>query len=183
MHRSLFQSLSSWPLQTLPWLALALSSTALILTALYFQYAMGLEPCVQCIYQRTAMLAIALAAWLAVINPNHSLLRGIGFTGWLVGAAAGLSSAHHHVWLQTASNPLFASCSPYPDFPSWLPLHEWLPSFFAAGGLCSDNSWSFMGMFMSEWMRIIFAVYLLFALIFLTLHVKQQVTGRRIKAK
>lgn len=170
MKLTFIKQLSRWPEQRAPWLALALSSSALVFVALYFQYIMYLEPCVQCIYQRTAMLALAVFAWLGVIGYGKAPVRILALSGWLVAALAGLSSAHHHVWLQTASNPLFASCSPYPDFPSWLPLHEWIPSFFAAGGLCTDNSWSFLGLFMSEWMRIIFAFYAITAVLFIGLY-------------
>ncbi|MCC5855431.1 MAG: disulfide bond formation protein DsbB [Idiomarina sp.] len=157
--------LSRWPEYRFAWLILAASATSFVLIALYFQYVMYLEPCVQCIYQRTAMIGLALVAWIVAINPRAVALRVFGFAGWLTAAGAGLASAHHHVWLQTRANPLFVMCSPYPEFPDWLPLDVWMPSLFAAGGLCTDNTWSFMGLVMSEWMRIIFAIYLLVGIV------------------
>ncbi|WP_303013566.1 disulfide bond formation protein B, partial [Rodentibacter pneumotropicus] len=43
------------------WLLLAFSSLALELTALYFQYGMGLQPCVLCVYERLAMSGLFFA--------------------------------------------------------------------------------------------------------------------------
>ncbi|CUS48597.1 MAG: disulfide bond formation protein DsbB [Idiomarinaceae bacterium HL-53] len=158
-------SLAYWPHQRWPWLVLFATALGLLITALYMQHVQGLQPCVQCVYQRIAVLGIAVFAAVGALQPKRTLNRVVGLFGWLGSAAIGLYIANYHVWLQTAANPLFASCSPYPDFPSWMPLHEWIPFFFAAGGLCTDFSWQLLGMVMSEWMRIIFAVYLLAAVI------------------
>ena len=43
------------------WLSLAIIATAFELIALYFQHALGLTPCIMCIYQRTAMLGLVAA--------------------------------------------------------------------------------------------------------------------------
>lgn len=168
--------IAHWPRQRLPWIALAASATVLVLIALYFQYIMALQPCVQCIYQRTATIALALTAWVVAIAPHRWWLRALGFAGWLGSSWVGLYTANFHVWLQSASNPLFTTCSPYPDFPGWLPLHEWLPGLFAAGGLCTETSWQLLSLSMSEWMRIIFAVYLTLGVVVLALHL---IKGRR----
>ena len=46
-----------------------------------------------------------------------------------------------------------------PNFPSWAPLHEWLPRIFAATGDCGDIDWQFLDMSMPQWMIVIFAIY------------------------
>jgi len=167
MLSSLTHNLAQWPNKRWPWLLLASSATLLTLTALYFQYALGLEPCEQCIYQRTAVIAIALGAWITALAPKSLWFRCVGYISWCWAAIAGFSSAHYHVWVQTGINALFASCNLEPNFPSWLPLHEWLPSIFAVTGLCSDANWRFLDMAMSEWMRIIFAAYITLAAVVL----------------
>ena len=58
----LLNGLSSWAEQKSAWLVLFATSLALEFTALYFQHGMGLEPCIMCIYQRTAMWGIVLAS-------------------------------------------------------------------------------------------------------------------------
>lgn len=160
MLSSLTRALSNWPHKRWPWVLLATTATLLTLTALYFQHVLQLEPCEQCIYQRTAVIAIAIGAWAAAIAPHLFVLRLVGYISWGWAAIAGFASAHYHVWVQTGINALFASCNLEPNFPVWLPLHEWLPSVFAVTGLCSDANWQFLNMAMSEWMRLIFALYI-----------------------
>lgn len=164
-------SIAHWPTRRLPWLLLALSVSALLGYALYTQHGpQQLIPCVQCIYQRLIMMALALFAWLGVIAPTVLGLRVIALAGWLGSALAGVAVASYHVWLQQAANPLFHPCAPNPDFPSWLPLHEWVPGLFAAGGLCGDIDWSFIGLSMPRWLQLIFALYAILALLVITLH-------------
>ena len=160
MNHRHFLNLANLPALRWPWILLASTATVLTLTALYFQHSMGLDPCEQCIYQRTAVIALALGAWFTAINPQSVIFRLIGYSRWLGAAIAGFSSAHYHVWLQTGINAMFASCNLEPNFPSWLPLHELIPHIFAVTGLCSDANWSFLGLAMSQWMRIIFAIYI-----------------------
>lgn len=153
------QPIASWPEQRWPWILLASSASALVFTALMLQHVFGELPCEQCIYQRTAMIALAMTAWIASIRPQCLFFRLFGYLTWGASAFIGLTKANFHVWLQTGNNALFASCSFEPSFPAWLPLHDWLPSVFAVTGMCTDNSWSFVGWAMSEWMQAIFTFY------------------------
>lgn len=156
----MFHFLSQWSKQRSSWALLFLSALALELTALYFQHGMGLQPCIKCIYQRTAMFGILFAAIIPLLH-NSSLTRLVGYVIWGVSSVWGFLIAYEHVDILTAANPFFASCEPVPNFPSWLPLHEWLPAIFAAPGDCLENSWQFVGMGMAQWMMIIFGIYTL----------------------
>lgn len=158
---------ASLPFKRWPWLILALSATALLGYALYSQYGPAqLWPCVQCIYQRTAMVGIAVAAWLGVfLAPHFATARWIALITWLGSALAGAYSAYYHSWIQAAANPLFAPCQPHPDFPSWAPLHQWLPQIFDAGGMCGVIDWQWFGLSMPQWLFFIFSTYALIALI------------------
>ena len=120
------------------WLLLAFSAFIFELIALYFQYQMGLEPCIMCIYQRTAML---------------------GLLAWAVASIWGYLIARQHIDMQTTTDPFAFSCEFEPNFP--LPLHEWMPHFFAATGDCGNIDWQFAGLSMPAWMEIIFAVFTL----------------------
>ena len=142
----------------LAWLVLFLSSSLLLIIALYFQHVMDLQPCIKCIYQRTAVIGILFSAALPVFH-NVLLTRSIAFWGWGLAAILGGLIAHEHVDILYAANPFFVMCDIIPNFPSFMPLHEWLPAVFAAPGDCSENSWQFLGYGMAEWMRIIFAMY------------------------
>lgn len=160
------QALSTLPTQRWPWLLLLISTLGLEVAALYFQYALELRPCIMCIYQRTAVFGIMFAC-LPVVLVNTLLTRLIAYIGWGVGGIWGFFIALEHVDIQGASNSFFATCEIVPNFPSWLPLHEWLPNLFAATGDCGDINWSFMNLTMPQCMMVIFAIYSLIFLIVL----------------
>lgn len=151
------QWLCRWTEHKIFWALLALDTFALLATAMYFQYAQGLEPCVNCIYQRTAVLGIFISACLPLIF-NHSLTRLLAYLGWGYSAVHGWLIARHHVQLITDKS-FFSMCDFEPSFWFDLPLHDWLPLFFAAPGDCLDDSWRLWGNLMPEWMVISFAVY------------------------
>lgn len=163
-------SIARWPLQQLPWTLLFLGSTLLFVGALYFQYAMDLEPCVKCVYQRAAVAAIAVAAVIGGLGRNYWVTRWLGLLGWAYASFQGLLVAYDHWDLQTSKNAFFAVCENQPNFPAWLPLHEWLPGFFGATGLCGDIDWEFLGMGMPGWMTFIFAGFFIVAVLVSLLH-------------
>lgn len=145
--------------QKTPWFLLAASALSLFLSALYFQHVMDLLPCIKCIYQRTAVLGILIGAILPLIY-NTSATRFIAYAIWAYSAFEGLMSAQAHLDVIFAANPYLLVCDIVPNFPSFLPLHEWLPAVFAAPGDCADNSWQFLGLGMASWLEIIFSIYL-----------------------
>ncbi len=153
-----FSALSNWAEQKWSWGLLFASAFVLELIALYFQYAMDLKPCIMCIYQRTAVIGVILAALLPLLM-NNVFTRLIAFVGWGISAIWGLLIALEHVDLQNNSNPFFASCEIVPHFPTFMPLHTWLPKMFAATGDCGDIDWVFLDMSMPQWMIVIFAIY------------------------
>ena len=143
-----------------------MSSALLIVTALYFQHIMDLQPCIKCIYQRTAVVGILVSSLIPLLW-QHSVTRLLGFIGWGVASIWGFLIAHEHVDILFAANPFFVVCDIIPNFPTFMPLHEWFPAVFGATGDCSENSWQFLDMGMAQWMRIIFAMYALTWLIML----------------
>ena len=149
---------SAWAESKSAWLTLFMSSALLIVTALYFQHIMDLQPCIKCIYQRTAVFGILVSSLMPLIW-QHSITRLLGFIGWGVASIWGFLIAHEHVDMLFAANPFFVVCDIIPNFPAFMPLHEWLPAVFGATGDCSENSWQFLDMGMAQWMRIIFGMY------------------------
>ena len=148
----------TWTETKIPWIILSMSAFSLLCSALVFQHVFGHEPCIKCIYQRTAVVGLLLAALLPVLA-NHTITRLLGYIGWIVAAGWGLWIAQEHVDIIFAANPFFAICEFVPNFPDFMPLHQWLPAIFAAPGSCDDTRWQFLSMGMAEWMRIIFAIY------------------------
>ncbi|BBN81007.1 disulfide bond formation protein B [Pseudoalteromonas sp. A25] len=141
------------------WALLALSAALFEVTALYFQYVMGLEPCIMCIYQRTAMLGLLAAGIVGYFAPSNWLCKGAGFAIWGVSSIWGWLIAREHIDMQTTTDPFAFTCDIVPNFPAFMPLHEWFPAFFAATGDCGNIDWSFMGLSMPGWMEVIFGFY------------------------
>jgi len=143
------------------WLWLALSALALELCALFFQYAMDLAPCIMCVYQRVTITAILLAGVVGFTGCRFLITRLIAYGLWATGAIWGLLLALEHVEIQANAGSLFFSCDIFPNFPTWAPLHQWLPFLFEATGDCGDINWQFVGYSMPQWMVVVYGLYTL----------------------
>ncbi len=144
------------------WQLLTVSALAMELAALFFQYGLGLAPCIMCIYQRVAIWGIFLAGIIGSIGCQFILTRIIAYVLWGTGAIWGLIIAIEHVDIQDASSSPMSfifSCDIVTNFPSWAPLHEWLPALFEASGDCGEIAWQFLGYSMPEWMIVVYGVY------------------------
>jgi len=141
------------------WFILMLSALTLEVAALIFQYQMDLAPCIMCIYQRTAILGIFIAGLIGLTNPNNIFIRITAYLVWSISAIWGYFIAVEHIDMQTNTDPFAFTCDIIPNFPSFMPLHEWIPRFFAAPGDCGEISWQFLDLSMPVWMQIIFAIY------------------------
>lgn len=153
------------------WGLLLLSALGLELAALFFQYGMDLAPCVMCVYIRVAVLGIMLAGLVGLVTPKVWILRVLGMTMWAVSAVWGLSLSFELNEMQVNPSP-FATCSFYPEFPSFMPLDTWLPAIFSPTGMCSDSPWSWLSVSMAQWMIIGFIIYSLVWLLMLIPAVK-----------
>jgi disulfide bond formation protein DsbB len=142
-----------------PWLLLALSALALEFCALFFQYVMELAPCIMCVYQRVAICAIIIAGLIGFAGSRFLVARILAYGLWGTGASWGLLIAIEHVEMQDNAGSLFFSCEFIPNFPTWAPLHEWIPFLFEATGDCGDISWQFLGYSMPQWMIVVYGVY------------------------
>ena len=79
------------------WFLLAFSSLALESTALYFQYGMGLQPCVLCVYERLAMIGLFVAGIIALLQPLAFILRLIALALGLFSSIKGLLISFRHL--------------------------------------------------------------------------------------
>ncbi len=144
-----------------PWLLLAISALTIELSALFFQYVMDLAPCIMCVYQRLAILAIFSAGVIGTVGCQNVFARTLAYLSWGGSAIWGFIIALEHVDMQANSGSLFFSCEFIPNFPTWAPLHQWLPLLFEATGDCGEISWQFFGFSMPQWMVVIYALYTL----------------------
>lgn len=141
------------------WMLLSLSAILLELSALFFQYGLKLEPCIMCIYQRVAIWGIFIAGVVGTYSCKYIAGRFFALGSWGVGAIWGLLLAVEHHDIQTSTMSFLFSCEFTPNFPQWLPLHQWLPFLFEASGDCGDIDWQFFGYSMPQVMILVFAIY------------------------
>jgi disulfide bond formation protein DsbB len=150
--------------QRLAWALLFLTAIFLELCALFFQHVMDLQPCVMCIYERMAVLGIAAAGLIGMIQPNWLLCRWLGMAVWIYSAVNGLQLALQHTNLQLHPSP-FNTCPLFPTFWGNMPLDHWLPWMFKASGDCSEIQWSFLSWSMPQWLIVAFAIYTITSII------------------
>lgn len=161
------------------WILLFISALMLEMTALYFQYMMDLQPCVMCIYERTALFGIMFSALIAMIYPKSTILRIMGLIIALGSAIKGLQISLLHWDLQNNPSSL-KQCTVLPEFPATFPLDQWFPAIFKPTGLCGEVQWQFLGISMVEWIVVIFAFYVLLLALILLSQLKRTKPQRRL---
>ncbi len=161
------------------WLLLFISALAFELTALYFQYGMGLQPCVFCVYERLAMAGLIFSGLVGLIGAKNGLLRLLALLIGLFSAGKGLAVALRHASLQMYPAP-WKQCEFFPNFPETLPLHQWFPLIFNPTGTCNESQWSLFGVTMVQWLVFIFAVYVVVLILLALSQLKRSKTPRRL---
>lgn len=154
----MYQIIKQMPYQRWPWLLLAASALCLELSALFFQYGLKLDPCVMCIYERTATFGVMFAGLIGAIAPRIGAFRWAGFAAWATSCYYGLTLSIEHTDLQMNPSP-FKQCSAFVEFPQWLKLDAWFPLVFEPSGDCSSIDWMFFGWSMPQWLIVCFAIY------------------------
>ena len=130
------------------WLTLALFGITLLGVALYYQYALGDEPCQVCIHARLWVVAFTLSALLMVFMPQTSLLRAVGNLGVLV-AGAGLFERSRYLYrLENGIGD--GSCQFQLGMPDWFAVDRWMPWLFEVRNLCSFTPEMLFGLSMAE---------------------------------
>ncbi|WP_314721714.1 disulfide bond formation protein DsbB [Haemophilus pittmaniae] len=156
----MLNALKIFSTQRSAWLLLFFSAAALEGTALYFQYGMGLQPCVLCVYERLAMVGLMVAGLLGMLAPSSPFFRLLALAVGLFSAIKGLLVSVRHLDLQMNPAP-WKQCEFIPNFPETMPFHQWFPAIFNPTGSCDNSQWSLFGITMVQWLVFIFAVYAL----------------------
>jgi disulfide bond formation protein DsbB len=140
-------------------LAGAVACAALMAYALYAQYALNLEPCPLCVFQRVAVIALGAVFLLAALhNPGRTGARA--YAGLLAATAAvGAGVAGRHVWLQNLPEDEVPACGPGLNYLlDTFSFGEVLGKVFTGSGECATIDWSFLGLSMPAWVLIAVAV-------------------------
>ncbi len=137
----------------------------LLLTAIYFQFVDGLEPCPLCISQRIMVLAVAIVLLAAFLhNPGPKGVRIYATAGFLT-ALAGASISARHVWLQHLPADEVPACGPGLEYMfHYFPLSDTLRTMLTGTGDCAKVEWSLLGLSMPAWVLLCFLGLAVFSL-------------------
>lgn len=139
---------------------------ALLGYALYLQFAMQLQPCPFCIFQRLCFAALGLV-FLAggLVAPRSQGARKAWSLLALLPALVGVGYAGRHSWVQLFP-PEMPSCGPGLNF--MLERNSWLGvarKVLMANGDCSSIDWRFLGLSMPMWCLLWFLALASWALL------------------
>lgn len=137
--------------------AMALVCGALIATALFMQYRMGLEPCPLCMSQRLAFIACGLIAFIAFLHGPRSRGRRLyaSFSGLC--ALAGAAVASRQLWLQSLPEDQVPACGPGLSYMlETFPLLEVISVMLQGDGNCAKVVWTFLGISIPGWSLLAF---------------------------
>jgi disulfide bond formation protein DsbB len=110
------------------WLTIALFGIALLGVALYYQYALGDEPCQVCIHARLWVVAFTLIALVMLVIPQIKILRILGNGGVLI---AGVGLTERARYLYRLENGIGdGSCQFQLGMPDWFAVDRWMPWLF-----------------------------------------------------
>ena len=130
------------------WLTIALFGIALLGVALYYQYALGDEPCQVCIHARLWVVAFTLIALVMLITPQIKILRILGNGGVLI-AGVGLTERARYLY-RLETGMVDGSSQFQLGMPDWFAVDRWMPWLFEVRNLCSFTPEMLLGLSMAE---------------------------------
>lgn len=137
--------------------------------ALYAQHRMFLDPCPLCILQRVAFMVMAVGFLGGLLLGPGGVGRWATMVSGVLGAAAGVTVAGRHVWLQGLPADQVPACGPGLNYMlEAFPLADVMRKVFQGSGECAKIDWSFLGISMPGWTLIwylLLGILVLFAFI------------------
>jgi len=123
--------------------------------ALYAQYALLLDPCPLCVFQRIATILLGIAFLVAAVHNPGKLGARIYAFFILLTAGFGVGVASWHVHLQNLPSDQVPSCGPgFEYIMGNFPLFDALGMIFQGSGECADVVWRLLGLSMPTWVII-----------------------------
>jgi disulfide bond formation protein DsbB len=123
--------------------------------ALYAQYAMYLDPCPLCVFQRIATILTGLVFLAATLHNPGKLGGRIYAVLLFLTAGFGVGVASWHVHLQSLPAEEVPSCGPgFEYIMENFALFDALSMIFEGSGECADVVWRLLGLSMPSWVII-----------------------------
>jgi disulfide bond formation protein DsbB len=132
---------------------------ALYSYALYVQFALNIEPCPMCIFQRIVFIVMGIVFLVGAIqNPRDNGRKIYGLV-LLLAAFVGIGIAARHIWIQHQPPDPFAGCAPGWNYMiSNFPLSKALKMAFTGSADCSQITWTFLSLSMPVWTLVCYAL-------------------------
>ena len=135
------------------WLVLATASLIMLIIALYYQYALGEEPCQVCIQARLWVFALLLVSMTTATLQENRHLR---LFGNILALACAVGLGERAWFLYQLENGIGnGSCEFQLGMPDWFAIDRWLPSLFEVRNLCSFTPEMPFGLSMAEGLLLI----------------------------
>lgn len=133
---------------------------------LYMQHMTGLEPCPLCIFQRVALIGVAVVLLVATLHGPGAIGVRIYAVLTALTTVGGIGIALRHLWLQSLPADQIPACGPSLDYMlSAFPLTDVLTQVLSGSGECAEVSWRFLGLTIPGWSLLMFGGVLAVALI------------------
>ena len=147
----------------------------LMAAALYFQYAMHLEPCPLFILQRMSVISLGLILLVGAIHNPGVLGQRIYGVFILIAAGLGAGVAGRHFWIQHLPFDQQPGCSyEFSYMLEKFPLYKTLRLVLEGTGDCAQVVWTFLGLSMPGWTLVCFMGFVGLGLMFIISPVKRR---------
>ena len=138
---------------------------ALIATAFYMQYAMGLDPCPLCMMQRIVIYILGAFFLASLIHRPGIIGQRIYASMITLFSLAGIGFASRQLWLQSLPPEEVPACGPSLDYMiEVLPWMEVLSVMMRGTGDCAKVAWTFLSLSIPGWTLIAFICFALLGL-------------------
>ena len=135
------------------WWAMLTLGSGMFAAALYWQYALGEDPCQVCIHARLWVVAIALIGALMLVLPSN---RGTGFGGLVLLLVSSMGLGERSYYLYEIENFRGdGSCQFTLGMPDWFAVDRWFPALFEVRNICSYTPEIAFGISMAEALVVI----------------------------
>lgn len=139
--------------------------TGLLGYAYHLQFALHLEPCPLCIFQRLFYFGAGIAFLVAMLHNPKRIGKIVYGLLCAVLCAGGAAVAGRQVWLQHLPADQVPECGPGLDYMlDAFPLNQTLRMVLKGSGECAKVDWRFLGFSIAEWSLLIFVLLMLYSL-------------------
>ena len=133
--------------------------------ALYLQYAMDLEPCPLCVFQRMTMIATGVVFLVAALHGPRRGGAAFYAVLTLITAGIGAGLAAWQVWIQGQPKGSVPACGMGLDYMlDTMPLFDVIARVLKGSGECADQGWVFLGLAIPSWTFVFFVAMIAAAL-------------------